>query len=215
MSDQSATPEQGSQESAPEQAPAQEQSGPPEWLGPIEERMNELRDQNVALAEHIASLTGGQEEEEDEFDLYDDDGDLTPEAAQAIIDQRVTEAVNSRWSEQQATEALNLRDVAFDELRDRVPALQDDKVATHLVTEVAAELRDAGYEAIVETPLFVDLIEQRHKATQFDERAASEQPPQRGVVLESGAGAAPQQRQEEEDWGERILKAAERISPKI
>lgn len=220
MSDQSDAPERGEPTPAQPAEQTQQPAEPPAWLGPIEQRMNELRDQNVEVAERLSALTAPEEEVEDllpEDEWYDDNGDLTPEAAQQIIDQRVQEAVSARWSEQQATEALSLRELAFDELRERLPDLADDAYSTQIVREVAADLQAQGHEAIINTPMFVDLIEQRHKALKFDEQAASmaEQAPQR-VVLEAGGGASAQQRaQPQEDWGERIVKAAERLRPQI
>ena len=46
----------------------------------------------------------------------------------------------------------------------------------------------------------------------YDEQRAAQAP--RGVVLESGTGAAPQA-DSDEDWGDRIVAAAERLRPKI
>jgi hypothetical protein len=212
VSDQTPAPEQAPQTQTPPAEPAP--SGPPEWLGPIEERMNELRDQMAEQNEQFSTLMAPPEEEEPEFEIYDDEGDLTPEAAQAIIDQRVNQALEQRWSEHQATEALNLRNIAYEELKERIPALQDDRVVGPIVQDVAESLREAGYEGVIETPKFVELIEQAYKAQLYDEHAASASPAP-SIVLESGAGAAPQRKEDEVDWGERIVKAAERLSPKI
>ena len=212
MSDQG-TPETEANPQTETEAPAE--SGRPDWLDPIEQRMDELRDQNMAIADQFRQMQPVEDDEDFDIDeLYGDDGELTPEAAQALIDQRVNEAVSSQLSQRDAANALEQREYAFDDLRERVPALQDDRYAAQIVREVAGDLEGPGYGALVKTPLFVDLIEQRHKAGKFDEQAAAEQPPPRGVVLESAQGAAPQQ-QDQEDWGERIVKAAERLRPKI
>jgi hypothetical protein len=222
MSDQSATPERGGEQPA---EPAQQTTPeipaePPAWLGPIEQRMAELRDQNVEMAERLSALTAEPEQDEDEFlpedEWYDEDGELTPEAAQQIVDQRVREAVGQILSERDASEALDMRELAFDELRERIPALQEDAYATQLVRDVADDLTEAGLAAAIETPVFVDLIEREHKARQFDERMTAEDEPQQRVVLEAAGGSSrAQQSKQETDWGERIQKAAERLKPQI
>lgn len=209
------TPPEAPQEKSPE--------GPPEWMGPITERMNELGEQTGQMAEQIAGLYGAPEEYEEEAepevepDPYDEDGELTPEGAQQIIDQRVDERLNSALSQRDAARALEAREDAFEALRDEIPALQDDKTAARLVREVAADLDAHGHEAVIETPLFVDLIEQRYKSEQFEQRASAEreQDPGREVVLESAAGGGAPSKSTEIDWGERIAKAAERLRPSI
>ena len=189
---------------------------PPEWLAPIEERMNDLRDQNYALAEQFQSLLAYPEEEEEDEQVYEDEqGNLTPEGAQMIIDQRVDHLLGERMSAIEARNAVTARDQDFEALKAQYPDLADEANAAPIIQELAAELEAAGFGAVIQTPMFVDLIEQRYKAHQFDERAASEEPPQRGVVLESAGGAAPQQREQDVDWGERILKAAQSANPRI
>jgi hypothetical protein len=61
----------------------------------------------------------------------------------------------------------------------------------------------------------VEVIEAFYKAEKFDElhaAQAAEQP--RSVVLESASGVR-QQAKPDTDWGDRIVKAAERLKPQI
>ena len=62
----------------------------------------------------------------------------------------------------------------------------------------------------------MDVIEAFFKADKYEDvrkTQAAEQP--RSVVLESGSGAGRPQRSNEPDWGDRIVKAAERLRPSI
>ena len=65
------------------------------------------------------------------------------------------------------------------------------------------------------SPAFTDLIEREYKAHVADKSAAQETPAgqRREVQLESGGGAAPQDR--DEDIQDRIIEAAKRASPLI
>lgn len=215
MSDQSAT--EGQPPEPPEQQETQ-QEGPPEWLNPITERMDELSESTSRLAEQFAERQQQppEREAEREIDFYDDEGDLTPEGAQALIDQRVDERLTSVLSERDAVSALDQREDAFEALREEVPALQDDKLAARLVRETAAWCQQHGQQKMIETPAFVDLVEDRFYREMAQERIASErsEEPQREVVLESASGAS-QPQSDEPDWGERIVNAAERLRPQI
>jgi DNA-binding ferritin-like protein len=221
MSDQSAAPERSEQAPAEPAQPTTEQqpAEPPAWLNPITDRMNELRDQNAQMAERLAALGGEGEPEEEpeglsEDEMFDEYGDLTPEAAQQIIDQRVQDALSTHLAQQSAQDAVATRDELYDDLLDRVPELADE--AERIVHELVADLRASGQEAVIDTPLFVDLIELRHKAEQFDKGAETDETAQQRVVLEAAGGASAQQRPKpQEDWGERIVKAAERLRPQI
>lgn len=212
-----------SQQEAPPQEGQQAQtagSEPPEWLSAIQTRMDEQ-------AEHMQQLTGSiaglyqepeqQAEQLSEEDLYDDDGDYTPEGARQVVGELIAEQLNAAMSKRDADEAYELREVAFDDLRDRIPALKEDKYAAQLANAAADWAEAAGVPGLVGRPEFVDLIEYMHKSGQFDERAASETAEtERDVVLEPGSGSSQtRNKQPEIDWGERIVKAAERLRPSI
>ena len=206
---------------APETTETQEA---PDWLAPIQERMDELRDQNLALQQYVGGLyqTDDDDEYEDddepylaEEDMLDEEGQITPEAAQALIAGVVGEQLDSRLSERDAIDAIEVRNDAYEDLCEEYPDLSDPDIARPLVLGLAAELEQSGNGYVVDTPQFVDLIERTYKAMQYDERAAQEQPARRGVVLESGQGAALGDSSQDVDWGDRILKAAERLRPQI
>jgi hypothetical protein len=221
MSDQSGA---GGGENAPTpEAPEQQGSEPPEWLGPINERMAELRDQQASIAERLEQSAypeyEAEEEEEslDEDDYYDEDGEYTEEGARRLLSGLVDERLGAELSKRDAARALDEREDAFDALRDEVPALQDDKLAAQLVRDTAAWCQQNGLERVIDTPAFVDLIEDRYYSGQFHERIAAEREsdPDREVVLESAGGAGAPPKSKEPDWGERIVKAAERLRPQI
>jgi hypothetical protein len=112
------------------------------------------------------------------------------------------------------------REEAFEELRERLPILQDEDTASEFV-RMGVELAERwGAPAIVEGPDFVDLL--RHLVLgsvgmQAIEREQAGQQPQREVVSESAAGGGPSgdNRSESQYWGDRMLAAAERLRPRI
>lgn len=218
MSDQSQT------EGQPPEATESQQADPPEWLGPIQERMTELGEQTSRMAEQFSTLYEGQQQQptdegeaDQDFDYFDAEGELTPEGAQAMIDQRVDDRLSAALSKRDAVTALEQREDAFEALRDEIPALQDEKMAARLVRDTADYLKQHGREDVIETPMFVDMIEDRFYREAHHERvqAEREQQPDREVVLESASGATQPQAKNEPDWGERIVKAAERLRPGI
>lgn len=221
MSDQSQT------EGQPPEATESQQADPPEWLGPIQERMNELGEQTGRMAEQFSTLYEGQQQQQQQpeqegeadqdFDYFDAEGELTPEGAQAMIDQRVDDRLNAALSKRDAASALDQREDAFEALRDEIPALQDEKEAARLVRDTADYLKQHGREDVIDTPMFVDMIEDRYYREAHHERvqAEREQQPDREIVLESAGGAAQAPAKNEPDWGERIVKAAERLRPRI
>lgn len=215
-----ATPQEGT--ATPPEAPATSTaSEPPEWLSQIQERMDQ---QGAQMQQLVDGLYQPVEEEEDDSqqrlsddELYDDDGDYTPEGARQVVSELIAEQLNAAMSKRDTDEAYQLRELAFEDLRERTPALKDDKYAAQLANAAADWAEAAGVPGLVGRPEFVDLIEHMHKSGQFDERAASEtSETERDVVLEPGSGSsASRQKQPEIDWGERIVKAAERLRPSI
>lgn len=211
MSDQSAP-----EGTAPEAAP--ETNGPPEWLGPITERMDEISEQVRQSQDQLAGLyypeTEEAEPEYEDAEEYGDDEDLSPEQARRIIGSEVDNRLQAELGKRDAATAMERRNESFEALQDEIPALQDDKYARGLVQAAAQELRDAGAEHLIGTPYIVDVIERLHIVSQHEEVKANAQPAPKDVVLESGSGASVQQT-DEEDWGDRIVKAANSLRPTI
>jgi hypothetical protein len=91
--------------------------------------------------------------------------------------------------------------------------LQKDDVAQPIIDAVSEYAESVGLD--VRNPGIVRLIETFYKATVADKHAQQETPAgaRRDVQLESGGGAAPADR--DEDIQDRILKAAQSVSPQI
>lgn len=221
MSDQS-----GTAEGQPNEAPEQSSGGsePPEWLGAINTRMDELRDQNASIVERLESNQQQQPEYEfdenedfDEDDFLDDDGNYTPEGARKALQGVVDERLQGEFAKRDAVVALEQREDAFEALREEIPELQDDKTAARLVRETAEWCARTGNGHIIDRPEFVELLEDRFVREQYHERvnAERESEPEREVMLESAAGAGAPSGKKEPDWGERIVKAAESLRPQI
>lgn len=223
MSDQSGTADGG----APTEGATTEttETGPPEWLGPITSKLDELGETTSQLAQQYADAFK-QEEPEAEFDydgdFYDEDGEITEEGARHLIGSEVDDRVKAALAERDARDALREREDAFEALRAEIPALADDKLAARLVNEVAEELRDEyGEETakqIIGRPLFVRFVEQYYKAGLYDDGQAQSEDAEddQEVVLESATGAsATRKKKDEPDWGDRIVKAAESARPQI
>jgi hypothetical protein len=212
MSDQSATGDNAPEvtETTPE--------GPPEWLGPIQQRMEEQAEQMAQMNDAISGLYYGDDDDDDDEEPveYDSDEDAEAAAARKFVGDEVESRVEARFAKEKAERALDERNALFAELQNEIPALQDPKYARELVTAAAQKLKDHGLDAAINTPYIVEVIEDMHNLKAgLEDRAGQEgQAPEKDVVLESGSGAAPQQ-QEEEDWGDRIVKAAEALRPTI
>lgn len=225
MSDQS-----GTAESQPNEAPEQQSGGsePPEWLGAINARMDELRDQNASIVERLEQYPQSDYDElyadEDEDERYtdssgdfDEDGNYTPEGARRALNGVVDERMSQEFAKRDAAMFLEQREDAFEALREEIPELQDDKTAARLVRETADWCVRTGNQHIIDRPEFVELIEDRWVREQYHARtdAERESEPEREVMLESAAGAGAPTGKKEPDWGERIVKAAERLRPQI
>jgi hypothetical protein len=221
---------------------------PPPWLGQIHERMDELRESTGLIAQQMADLQGGYDDEytDDELEQldgygqflrehgdeldeiageYDDAGDNEqPDLIDQLTD-RMDRAIERRESAADAETAVEDRDLAFDDLRESMPLLQDDRTARELIeraTRRAVRLchqlgRDP--EDLIGTPDFVRIIEAETLAHIGRQARAREHRETSGasreVQLESAAGAGAPPRSKEPDWGERIVAAAERVRPKI
>jgi hypothetical protein len=199
--------------SAPEAAPAA--PAEPAGLDRIYERMDTMASQQAAIAEQFAQLTAPPEEEEDESLFYTDEGELTEDGARKVIADLVQEQVTAQMAPREHARAVEMRDAAYDSMCDEYPELKDGEVSERVL---GAAVRWAGQvdPSIIDKPEFVDVIEAFYKADKFETlRSAQEAEQPRPVVLESGSGAARQQRPNEPDWGDRIVKAAERLRPQI
>lgn len=192
---------------APAAAPAQS-----DGLDRVYSRMEEMAAQQQALIESFQQFA---EPPEEEADLYDDEGGLTEEGAQALIADLVAKQVESHLAPREAARLVEQRDDAFEALRAEYPELQDDAVSREVLGE-AIRWANSVDPQIVERPEFVDVIESFYKARKFEEyreREQAEQP--RPIVLESAAGGGRQQRPNEPDWQKRVIAAAEKDGPRI
>jgi hypothetical protein len=212
---------QGEPEAAPPEAPATPEAataappaappGQPDGLDRIYERMEEMTAQQRQMAEQFAELVAPPEEEPE---LYDDSGELTEEGAWAALQEAVSQQVDQRLAPLQAQALETERNQAWEDLKDDVPELGDAKYAREVIDQAVA-WANAHNPDLIDRPEFVDVVEWIHKVRKYDESAAAQTPAGRGVVLESAAGAAQPSGQPEEDWGDRIVKAAERLRPQI
>jgi hypothetical protein len=132
-------------------------------------------------------------------------------------DARVGEVLQQELSKRDAARMVDEREDAFEALREEIPALQDDKLAARLVRDAAAYLESNGQQALIDTPMFVDLIEDRYKRELYEARVSEERDGESGreVVLESASGASQPTGKKEQDWGDRIVKAAQSLRPQI
>lgn len=208
---------QGEPEAAPPEAPATpetttEAPAQPDGLDRIYERMEEMSAQQRQMAEQFSELAAPPEEEAPEF--YDEAGELTEDGVRAVVDDYVREQVEARLAPREAQALETDRNQAWEDLKDDVPELGDVKYAREVIDQAVA-WANAHNPDLIDRPEFVDVIEWIHKVRKYDESAAAQTPAGRGVVLESAAGAAQPSGQPEEDWGDRIVKAAERLRPQI
>lgn len=211
----------GQEPEAPQEAPSaspEQQTAAPapgsDGFERINARMEEFGRQQAHIADTLASLMTPPEEEIDEADYYTDEGELTEDGARAVIADLVREGIQAELAPREKARALSDRDDAFEALREEYPELQDDKIAEQALG-AAIRWAQQNNPAIIESPGFVDVIEMAYKSAKFEELAsqqAADQP--RSVVLESAQGAR-QQQQPGPDWGDRIVKAAERLRPQI
>lgn len=198
----------------PEAPPAAPQST--EGLDRLYARMDEIAQQVGGVTQRVDGIHELVAPPEEEPDFYETDGSLTEDGARALIQQMVDERVQEQLAPREAARMVETRDDAFESLRDEYPELREEAVANR-VLGAAIRWANATDPKIIDRPEFVDVIEAFYKAEKYDGIAAEQAAAQpRTVVLESGQGAARQQQQANEpDWGDRIVKAAERLHPKI
>lgn len=202
------------QTQAPEQAPETTQAQTPEGLDRLYERMDQMARTQQQLVESMTAYAQPEEEYEEPV-YYDDEGELTEEGARAVLGDLVREQIETAMAPREQARRIAERDDAFEALRDEYPELQDDKVSEQVLAQAVRWAQGINPD-IIERPEFVDVIEAFYKASKFETLAAQQQAEQpRSVVLESGQGAGRPQTGKQEDWGARIVAAAERLRPQI
>lgn len=217
----SATGQDPAPETAPESTtPAAAPEAPttteaqPGGLDRLYQRMDNMAAEQRQFMESVTQqLTPPDEEEDVEF--YTDDGELSEDGARAILQGLVEEQLEARLAPREAARLVSERDDAYEALKDEYPDLLDPQIAER-VLQRSVQWAHAHNPALIDRPEFVDVIEAFYKADKFDElrtAQAAEQP--RQVVLESASGARGQTAPQGPDWGERIVKAAERLKPQI
>jgi hypothetical protein len=205
-------------ESAPAEAPATTEtpSAPgSDGLDRLYARMEEMTAQQRQVVDSLTQLQQPPEDEP-EVDFYDDEGGLTEDGARAMIADLVHEQVETQLAPREQARMVEMRDDAFEALKDEYPDLQDAKVAQPIL-ERAIRWAMGVDERIIERPEFVDVIEQFYKADQFESMRAQQQAEQpRPVVLEGAGGAGRTTRgPQEPDWQQRVIEAAKADGTRI
>jgi hypothetical protein len=204
-------------ESAPVEAPATTETTAPgsDGLDRLYARMDEMAAQNREMVDQLTQLRQPPEEEP-EADYYDDEGGLTEDGARALISSLVDERVEAQMAPREQARMVEMRDDAFEALKDEYPDLQDAKVAQPILDRAIRWAMGVN-EQIIERPEFVDVIESFYKAAKFEElRAQQEAEQPRPVVLEGAGGAARTTRgPQEPDWQKRVIDAAQRDGTRI
>lgn len=202
--------------SAPsEAAPAAAPAAPAPDYDRLYSRMDQMATQQQEMASHMAALLNPPAEEEEEFDYYDDTGEMTEEGAQALIRSLVADQVQEALAPHEQARMIRQRDDAYEDLKEEFPELADEKVGGPVLQAAIAWAKKHNPD-LIDKPEFVDLIEWVYKA-EFRTPETHEAEQARRVELESagGAGGRNQRKAPEVDWGDRIVKAAERLRPTI
>lgn len=203
----------------PQEAPASAPEGAPPAAAPAPDfdrlfsRMDEVATTQQQMAQQMAALTNPPEIEEDLI-LYDDEtGELTEEGAQQLIRDLVNTQVKEALAPREKAQMIRDRDSAYEDLKDDYPELADEKIGGQ-VLQAAISWAQRHNPDLIDRPEFVDLIEWVYKSD-FRTPEAPEVEQARRVELESASGAGGRQKKPEVDWGDRIVKAAERLRPQI
>jgi hypothetical protein len=215
----------------------------PAWLEPITDRMEELADQNYAIAQELAAQRGDEDEGEDyyedeygaenadddyEFVDPDDAGeDLGSDFIPADLFGLVDHALDNRLAMADAEQAIEQRDQLFDALRAEFPDLLSGERGLEIVWR-ANGIAEAISPGLVETPAFVQLIAAVAKSELLEEAQGYESRPppprrersangSRPLELEAaGGGSGPTMRpSEDEHWQQRVIDTAKRLRPDI
>lgn len=218
MSDQSGVSSEASEtapaapEAPPAEAPAPAAPTPSPDFERIYARMDELGTQQQQIAEQLGAAFA---EPEEEPDYYDETGELTEEGVRSVVADYVREQLEEQLAPRERAAAIESRDGEWEALKESYPELANREVANAVIGD-AMRWANANNPDLIDTPQFVDVIEWVYRARKYDESVASqEEQPTSRVVLESATGAARSKGPTEPDWGERIVKAAERLRPQI
>jgi hypothetical protein len=192
-------------------APPEPQTG---GLDRLAQQMDRMAAEQRQFMESVSQQLAPPEDEE-EVEFYTDEGELSEDGARAILQGLVEEQLEARLAPREAARLVTERDAAYEDLKEEYPDLLDAQIAERVLNR-SVQWAHAHNPALIDRPEFVDVIEAFYKADKFDElRAAQAAEQPRPVVLESASGSRGQTRQPDEDWGERIVKAAERLKPQI
>ena len=203
-------PESTTPETTPETTPT---TAPDLGLDRLYSQMDRMAAQQREFMESVSQQLAPPEDEE-EVEFYTDTGELSEDGARAILQGLVEEQLEARLAPREAARLVNERDDAYEALKDEYPDLLNPQIAERVLNR-SVQWAHAHNPALIDRPEFVDVIEAFYKAEKFDElRAAQAAEQPRPVVLESANGARAQT-QPGVDWGERIVKAAERLKPQI
>jgi hypothetical protein len=138
-----------------------------------------------------------------------------PNPGPAESEGTTTPAPEAEGQEQQQTEQTTADDglAAIRARMDEMAAQQEQLVQMFTPSEEGYEEDEEAAELYDEDG---DLIEQAYVQQKYAERVQSERSSHndRGVVLESAQGSRPSE-DHGIDWGDRVLKAAERLRPQI
>jgi hypothetical protein len=201
--------------SAPSEAPAPTtEAAPAPDFDRLFSRMDQMATQQQQMASQMSALLPSEEEEQEPY-YYDDDGEMTEEGAQALIRDLVANQVQEALAPHEQARQVRQRDRAYEDLKDDYPELADEKIGGQVLAAAVGWAQKHNPD-LIDRPEFVDLIEWVYKA-EFRTPEAPEAEHARRVELESagGAGGRTHQRKSEPDWGDRIVKAAERLRPTI
>ncbi len=220
MSDQLAP--DGGQQEPQDNAPAesqerQQQSGfDPDYMDKLNSRLDEIGGHMSQLYEAYASMMNPPEDEGyadddyDETEYEDDQDDTDPEAERRRLERALDKAVQERLAPHLEQQQIEKRDSAFNQLTERYPELDNEEQLAPIV-EAAYEMaqRMTGQDnprQVVNSPLFVQLVEKEYKARKADERAAQETPAgqRQDPYLESGGRVATDGSGEDEQ--ERLVR---------
>ena len=184
-----------------------------ERLSPIEQAL-----QPADPDEYLRQFDRAAEDPGPSDDDYDQQGQLTPEAAQrelnrlvderarAIADERVQAAVGPIQEQREAERRV----AEANAIEEKYPELQDEKVLKEMVDLTIQAAQELGKPELAAEPKFFEKV---YLAERAGERAGQESPggADRDVSLESARGAsAAGGEEDEEDAGDRIVALAQR-----
>ncbi len=211
-----------SAETAPAETQETQQTQQPEQsqdLSKVFERLDQLTQQNQGFQEFFSRLSEPEEEEEDPYPLSEEDDGYDEQEAQRMLDSLIEARVQEHLTPLQQQQNIRDRDFALNRLEQQYPKLVEDPETGKAVLDGAVELmRSIGNEAAIDTPAFARAVELVYKAHQADASAAQETPAgsRRDVALETGGGAAPVDREDDDAAiQDRVLKAMRTGNPLV